>query len=228
MGKRGAVRNNSGLPVDHSGPGLRVRPTTSLTADRKSEACPPDFLFSVSQHKSGRESESGALSGASVASGGLRSAATQRGSSLDQVQINRNKTYESVYCTPSVGRGKHCGKVTVGCKLADGTRRYIRVDCRCWGCGYCGPKKAARYRHAIRECAERHKLNRFLTLTLDPKVLGEAAPVAYINAIFAKWRIYLKRNFHVAITYIRILEFQKNGNSSFSHSRRPVHSTGVD
>lgn len=105
MGKRGEVRNNSGLPVDHSGPGLRVGPTTPATADRKSEACPPDSLgadvgvgFEVgvgvgvgvgidlavgaadSQHKSGRESESGALSGASEASDVLRSAATQRGS----------------------------------------------------------------------------------------------------------------------------------------------------
>jgi len=41
MGKRSAVRNNSGLPVDRSGPGLRVGPTTPATADRKSEACPP-------------------------------------------------------------------------------------------------------------------------------------------------------------------------------------------
>jgi hypothetical protein len=41
-GKRGEVRNNSGLPVDHSGPGLRLGPTTPATAHRKSEACPPD------------------------------------------------------------------------------------------------------------------------------------------------------------------------------------------
>jgi hypothetical protein len=88
-GKRGAVRNNSGEPVDHSGPGLRVGPTTSPTADRKSEACPPDSLL-LSQHKSGRESESGALSAASEASGELRSAATQPSSSLDKIQNNRN------------------------------------------------------------------------------------------------------------------------------------------
>jgi hypothetical protein len=99
--------------------------------------------------------------------------------------------------------------------LPDGSRRFIRVDCRCWGCLYCGPKKATRYRHAIREVAERYKLNRFLTLTLDPKVLGEKDPVAYINSVFAKWRIYLKRKFGVLIKYIRILEFQKNGNPHF-------------
>jgi hypothetical protein len=63
--------------------------------------------------------------------------------------------------------------------------------------------------------AERHKLNRFLTLTLDPKVLGNKDPVAYINAVFAKWRTYLKRKFGHSITYIRILEFQKSGNPHF-------------
>src|SRR5256885_3665751 len=111
--------------------------------------------------------------------------------------------------------GKHCGKVTVSCVLPDGSRRYIRVDCRCWGCPYCGPKKATRYRHAIREVAERHKLNRFLTLTIDPKVLGGEDPVAYSNSAFAKWRIYVKRKFGVSTTYIRILEFQKSGNPHF-------------
>ena len=48
MGKRGAVRiSNSGFPVDHSGPGLRVGPTTSATADRKSEACPDGLSLSL-------------------------------------------------------------------------------------------------------------------------------------------------------------------------------------
>ena len=220
MGKRGAVRNNSGEPVDHSGPDLGVGPGTPATSGRSPEACPP--IFDLSQGKSGRESESGALSGASEASDVLRSAATQRvlGSYLDKTQINSNsnngsKTYESVYTTASVGRGKHCGRCTVTCDLPDGSRRYIRIDCRCWGCAYCGPKKASRYRRAIRELAEKYKLNRFLTLTLDPKAPGDQDPVAYINASFAKWRIYLKRKFGVSITYIRILEFQKSGNPHF-------------
>ena len=51
-GKRGEVRNNSGLPVDHSGPGLGVGPTTPPTDGRKPEACPPPH---PSQHKSGPE-----------------------------------------------------------------------------------------------------------------------------------------------------------------------------
>lgn len=35
MGKLSAVRNKSGQPVDHSGPELRVEPTTSINIGRK-------------------------------------------------------------------------------------------------------------------------------------------------------------------------------------------------
>jgi hypothetical protein len=63
--------------------------------------------------------------------------------------------------------------------------------------------------------AEAKGLNRFLTLTLDPKLIGSEDPVVYINKTFAKWRTYVKRRFRVSITYIRVLEFQKNGNPHF-------------
>jgi len=57
-------------------------------------------------------------------------------------------------------------------------------------------------------------LRRFLTLTLDPaKIAGD--PVRYLNAVFAKLRVYLQRKYGVAPQYIRILEFQKNGNPHF-------------
>lgn len=204
MGKRGAVRNNSGEPVDHSGPGLGVGPTTPPTAGRKPVACPSGF--SISQHKSGRESEGGALSGTSAASGELRSEATQQVSSLDQIQINRNK---------GLGRGKHCGRFTVRGQAPNSTEtRFHRVNCKCWSCSYCGPRKAKRYKRAIRATAEAHGLQRFLTLTLDPaKVSGD--PVRYLNRIFAMLRVYLKREFGVAPKYIRILEFQKSGSPHF-------------
>ena len=180
-GKRGAVRNNSGLPVDHSGPGLRVEPGTPITSGRKPEACPLDseqfaFGFGVefgadlgaagSQHKSGRESESGALSGGSEASDMLRSAATQQlGSSLDLTQNNR-------YTSAAIelqkrGRKRHCGSRTLR-GLTDGREKVVRLDCKTWTCAYCGPRKAWRYKQAISAVAERHGLNRLLTLTLDP------------------------------------------------------------
>jgi len=197
-GKRGAVRNNSGLPVDHSGPGLGVGPTTPPTAGRKPEACPPDSLGTLSQHKSGPEvQEPGRFLGACEA---------EQPAFLDPIQINRNK---------QLGRGKHCGRFTVrGQALNSPDTRFHRVNCKCWNCRYCAPRKAKRIKHAIRATAEAMQLRRFLTLTLDPAKI-EGDPVRYLNAVFAKLRVYLQREYGVAPQYIRILEFQKNGNPHF-------------
>jgi hypothetical protein len=197
MGKRGAVRNNSGLPVDHSGPGLGVGPTTPATAGRKPEACPPSFDLPLpSQPKSGQRS------GDRVPGGGEAAVS----SSLDQIQINRNK---------ELGRGKHCGQFTVRGQAPNSQETHFhRVNCKCWNCCYCAPRKAKRIKHAIRVIAEALQLRRFLTLTLDPaKIVGD--PVRYLNVVFAKLRVYLHREYGVAPQYIRILEFQKNGNPHF-------------
>lgn len=205
-GKRGEVRNNSGLPVDHSGPGLRVGPTTPATADRKSEACPPNSL-AVSQHKSGQESESEALSGASAASGELRSEATQQGSFLDEIQNNRNTgALESLR---ALGRNRNCGIWTV--TGWDGERqRFHRVNCKTWGCSYCGPRKAKRYKFLIGQLAEREQLTRFVTLTLDPSLI-EGDSVRYLRGVFNKFRLYLRRKYGIPVKYIAVLEFHKSG-----------------
>lgn len=92
--------------------------------------------------------------------------------------------------------------------------RFFRVNCKSWNCSYCAPRRAKRYRYAIRETAEARQLQRFLTLTLDPKKI-EGNPVRYLNAAFAKLRVYLHREHGVAPQFIRVLEFQKNGNPHF-------------
>jgi hypothetical protein len=48
-------------------------------------------------------------------------------------------------------------------------------------------------------------------LTLDPSRI-EGDPVPYLNRAFGKLRIYLKRHLGFSPQYIRVLEFQKNGN----------------
>jgi hypothetical protein len=200
MGKRSAVRNNSGLPVDHSGPELGVGPTTPPTAGRKPEACPPD---PPSQHKSGPEvQEPGRFLGACEAGPGARSEA-ERPTLFNPIQINRNK---------SLGRNKNCGKFTVRGQAPNSPEtRFHRVNCKCWNCRYCAPRKAKRIKHAIRATAEAMQLRRFLTLTLDPaKIQGD--PVRYLNTVFAKLRVYLQREYGASPQYIRILEFQKNRN----------------
>ena len=196
-GKRGAVRNNSGLPVDHSGPGLGVGPTTPQTAGRKSEACPPSFVLPLPS-----QSKSGQGSGEGVPGGGEAAVV----SSLDPIQTNRNKL---------LGRGKHCGKFSIRGQIPNspGTR-FLRVNCKSWNCSYCGPRRAKRYKHAIRATAEARQLRRFLTLTLDPKKV-EGNAVRYLNGVFAKLRVYLQRHHGTSPQYIRVMEFQRNGNPHF-------------
>jgi hypothetical protein len=206
----------------------RVGPTTPPTADRKSEACPPDSAFDfgldsalasdsgfdslISQHKSGRESESGALSDASAASGVLRSEATQGvgGSSLDLLKTNR---YTSALSELQArGRKKYCGVRTLRGKSGNGRSEelLVRLDCKTWGCAYCGPRKAKRYKGAIRAIAEREGLNRFLTLTLDPRKI-DTDPVRYLGGVYNKFRVYLLRRYGASIKYITVLEFHKSG-----------------
>jgi len=174
-----------------------------VTAGRKPEACPPDSL--LSQHKSGRGSGGGAPSGASAASDELRSAATQRSSSLDEIQNNRN--------TPAsfqaLGRNRNCGIWTIVGN--DGVQqRFHRLNCKTWGCCYCGPRKARLYKYLIGQLAEREQLTRFLTLTLDPSRI-EGDSVRYLRGVFNKFRLYLRRKYSTPVKYIAVLEFHKSG-----------------
>jgi hypothetical protein len=65
----------------------------------------------------------------------------------------------------------------------------------------------------IAAAAERLKLNILLTLTLDPAKLQGADSTKYINDVYADFRIYLRRKLKHTPSYIRILEYQKNGNA---------------
>ena len=189
IGKRGAVRNNSGQPVDHSGPELGVGPTTPPTAGRKPEACPPN---PYSQRKSGRGS------GGSTPSGGAAAVP----SSLDPIRSNRNK--------PTT-RKPYCGRFTLaGQSLTSQETSYQRLNCKSWGCSHCGPRRARRYKHAIRTVADHLHLQRFLTLTLDPERI-EGDPVVYLRETFNKLRTYLRRKYGCAPKYIAVLEFHQNG-----------------
>lgn len=94
------------------------------------------------------------------------------------------------------------------------TTVYLRSDCKRVECESCGPIRARKYRKAIGEIAEEKKLTRFMTLTLDPKKLepGEES-ISYIRDCFAKFRVYLGRRFGSSISFIAVVELQKNGNA---------------
>lgn len=100
---------------------------------------------------------------------------------------------------------------------------YLRVDCHRWKCPRCGPQNAKRYKKAIIRAAsgeayksgqQGRKLQRFITLTLDPKKMPEGYDsLKYLRECFNKFRVYLGRKFGHSITFIAVIEFQKNGNA---------------
>jgi hypothetical protein len=156
-----------------------------------------------------RESESEALSVVSAASDGvLRSEATQRGSSLDEKQNNRNTGIPASF--QALKRNRYCGAWTVVRRSNDGLVELHRVNCKCWSCSYCGPRKARRYRFLIAQLAEQEQLNRFVTLTLDPSKI-QGCSVRYLRRVFNKFRLYMRRAYGVPIKYIAVLEFHKSG-----------------
>ena len=125
---------------------------------------------------------------------------------LDKVQTNRDRPK---------GWKRNCGRFSVRGESSKeaGKFRFCRVGCKCWGCSGCGPRRASMYCIRIAKTAERLKLNKLLTLTLDPAKLQGEDSTTYINAVFADFRVYLRRKLGHAPSYIRVLEYQKNGNA---------------
>src|ERR1035438_668979 len=71
-------------------------------------------------------------------------------------------------------------------------------------------------RHAVLpkhlEKGDRLQLRYFLTLTVDPKKLkNKKFAVTHLRLVFNKFRVYLKRKFGVAPSYICVLEYTKAG-----------------
>ena len=201
--KRDAVLSKTGQSVTHSDPGL-MEPTSPPTAGRTPVAFVEVQQGAVTrpaqhQHKSGREFEGSAL----ISAEGVVPSPL-----LDTIQNNGDSPRDPY-------RLSRCGKLSLRGLPPDTPTlaKFVGVTCKCWNCPRCGPRKANRYRKAIGQLAEAHRLNILLTLTLDPKKLNGEDSTRYINRLFRHFRTYLKRKLHRAPKYIRILEHQKNGNA---------------
>ncbi len=134
-----------------------------------------------------------------------------------------------------LAKHSHCGRWSLRGTSAE-ARHYLRVDCKCWSCTRCGPRRAGHYKRVIREQAESHDLRRFLTLTLDPKIsIGspedhaiylthladgklctcetcqrvQGASVVYIRDCWNKLRKYIARGLGKMPEFIAVVEFQK-------------------
>ena len=89
-------------------------------------------------------------------------------------------------------------------------RIYARIYCKMWSCPYCGPRKAWLYQQLIAQKAQEHGLDRFMTLTLDPKKI-KGDPYKHLNKSWGKLRTALRRKLGKSITYIAITEEHKSG-----------------
>jgi hypothetical protein len=125
---------------------------------------------------------------------------TGRSPSLDYTQHNRNKS--------------RCGCWSLqGAVQAEGQSRwrYARLGCKRWVCPRCGVRKAKRLRKAIATKAVEKDLRRFLTLTLDPRHCSAEDSVRHLRESWRKFRVYLQRRHGKTITFIAVVEFQRNG-----------------
>jgi hypothetical protein len=111
-----------------------------------------------------------------------------------------------------------CGKRTlVG--LVNGKYLHHRHRCKSYQCGLCGPRKVRQVRKRIVQLALEHGLQRFLTLTLDPKKLRPdldvQGKIAYLQNVWRKMRVSLSRKLGRRLIFIAVVELQGNGNPHF-------------
>lgn len=110
---------------------------------------------------------------------------------------------------------KNCGKYTLIGSVNQSFSHH-RLHCKSYGCGCCGPRKIRQVRKRIVQHALQYGLQRFLTLTLDPKKmkpgLGTKAKIAFLNATWRKQRVYLQRYLRRPLVFIAVIELQGNGN----------------
>ena len=120
-------------------------------------------------------------------------------SSLVNTEHNRNNT---------------CGRWTLIGQKNSPTGKlwgHVRLYCKKWTCPFCGPSKAAKLRKAIIENAVERKMNRMMTLTLNPSVCAAEESVEHIKKCWNKLRTYLRREFGRNISFLTVLEFHKSG-----------------
>jgi hypothetical protein len=109
----------------------------------------------------------------------------------------------------------NCGKYTL-IGSVNQTYSHHRFRCKSYDCGRCGPRKIRQVRKRIVQRALQYGLQRFLTLTLDPKKMkagwGTQEKIAFLYTVWRKMRIYLHRKLRKSLVFIAVVELQGNGN----------------
>jgi hypothetical protein len=221
--RQSAVSNlDNGKPVYPSGPSTGCGPTPLTTDGRKPSVCLPDSSadsFPTSQSKTGREFEGRALISAAGAVpltslDKERLIATALKNRTDIFLSNTRELADLERHSNNVRSSWHkrCGCWTLQGSAPSGGVRCQRLYCKTWTCSRCGPKRAKRTRYAIAAHAEARHLNKFLTLTLDPKRLRGEQATKYLKKCQHKFMTICRRQYGRQLSYICVLEYHKNGN----------------
>lgn len=97
----------------------------------------------------------------------------------------------------------------------DGT--IARMNCKSWRCEDCRKKRANVVRDKFIELGRNYELNRFLTLTIDPKKVGKedssskALRMRYLKVCWHKFCMNMKKNFG-AFEFLWVVEWHKEKN----------------
>lgn len=101
----------------------------------------------------------------------------------------------------------------------EGKYLHIRSKCKSYRCGICGPRKIRQVRKRIVNIAVEKRLDRFLTLTLDPSKLNSLSDtkseIAYLKNCWRKMRVYIERQLGRPLVFISVVELQDNGHPHF-------------
>ena len=107
-----------------------------------------------------------------------------------------------------------CGNFTIIGPVKDkrGTCGHKSLLCKSLRCPHCRNARIKHVRSRIALLAEKFKLTRVLTLTLNPALVPPSVRSdRYLKNCWRKMRLVLQRKFGASIQFIAVLEFQKSG-----------------
>ena len=115
-------------------------------------------------------------------------------------------------------KGFGCGNFSVvgPVKGKPGMFGYSSLFCKSYRCNRCRNPKLKKVRSRIAEIASEHKLRRMATLTLDPERIPRKyrnKTDRYIRSLWRMMRVLLSRECGKSLSFVGVLEFQKNGNA---------------
>lgn len=107
-----------------------------------------------------------------------------------------------------------CGNFSVvgPLKGQPGKFGHKSLFCQSYRCPRCRNPKLKKVRARIAQIATEHKLQRMVTLTLDPSKIRKADRTdRYIRDCWRKMRVSLAREFGETLSFVGVLEFHKSG-----------------